>query len=180
MTDRPPQLTHSSQGRLSSFHEALTAQLAAWLPGVGVEQHYGEFDGGELQAFGARTPAVRVSIAGPSHTLGVASGEREALLVCAAFVITAATAKVPAQRSASDLSEFIAARIHRQTFGLAFCEPPTDIQIDNHYSAALRKAAGGAGMALFSVSWVSCVRFGLATAPFPDCVTPEQLAAWGG
>ena len=177
MTDQP-QLSHVSQGRLSSFHDALTAYLQRHLPGVDVDQHYGQFDFEELKSFGAKTPAVRVSIAGPSHSLALASGGREALLVCAAFVVTAATAKVPAQRSASDLSEFISARIHRQTFGLAFAEPPTDVQIENHYSAALRKAAGGSGLALFSVSWVQTVHYGLATAPLPEMVTAEQLASW--
>jgi hypothetical protein len=178
MTDQP-QLTHVQQGRLSSFHDALTAFLKLHLPGVDVDQHYGEFDIDELKSFGVTAPAVRVSIAGPSHTLALASGGREALLVCAAFVITKAT-KVPAQRSASDLSEFISARIHRQTFGLTFAEPPTDVQIENHYSAALRKNLGAANMALFSVSWVQTVRFGLPTAPLPDSVTPDMLAAWGG
>ena len=38
MTDQP-QLSHVSQGRLSSFHDALTAYLQRHLPGVDVDQH---------------------------------------------------------------------------------------------------------------------------------------------
>jgi phage gp37-like protein len=172
-----PQLTHVTQGRISAFHDALTAYLAAHLPGVKVDQHFGQFDLEEFKSFGATAPAVRVSLAGPSHTLALSSGDREAHLVCAAFVITKAH-RLPAHRQASDLAEFISARVHRQTYGLTFCQPPADIQIENHYSSKLRELAG-AGVGLFSVSWVQSVRYGLATAPLPDMVTAEQLAAWG-
>jgi hypothetical protein len=161
-------------GHFNQFHEALTAYLKAALPGVSVEEHFGAFDLDELKTYGAKAPAVRVSLTGPSPTTAISTGIREAHLVCAAFVVTKSAPNRPAFKDAHDLSELIAARVHRQTFGLGFCEPPKDVVIDNLYSGKLREFAGG--VALFSVSWTQVVQFGLETAPLPVAtVSPDGV-----
>lgn len=157
-------------GRFNAFHEAVTADLKSALAGVAVDEHFGPFLLEELAAYGAKAPAVRVSVAGPSPTAARSSGDREASLVVAAFVITKGEPRRPAHKSALDLAERIAARIHRGTFGLSYCEPPTEVVIENHYSGKLREHAGN--VALFSVSWSQLVVFGIDTAPLPATDAP--------
>jgi hypothetical protein len=158
-----PQLTIPA-GNFSVFHAGVTAYLKGLLTGITVEEHFGGFDFGELKNFGGRCPFIKVSVAGPSHTRARSTGDREADLVVAAFVVTEAKPNRPAHHQASDLSEIIAAHIHRNTFGLAFCEPPVEIVMENHYAGAVRERSG-AQLALFSVSWQQTVQFGLTTAP---------------
>lgn len=156
-------------GHFNAFHEAVIADLAEALPGVVVEEHFGPFDLAELGTAGARAPFIKVAITGPSATSARATGDREADLVVAAFVVTRSSPQLAAHKAAAALAERIAARLHRKTFGLRFVEPPRDIQIDNHYSTKLREKAS-AGIALFSVSWQQVVVFGIETAPLPVLV----------
>ena len=161
-------------GHFNAFHEALTADLKAALAPVSVEEHFGPFDLSELKAYGATLPAVRVAISGPSATLARSSGDREASLVVAIFVITGTQPRVPAHKPGLDLCERIAAHVHRKTFGLVYVEPPVDVVIENHYSAELRRHGGG--LALFSVAWNQVVHFGVATAPIPPRLPPTSSA----
>ena len=165
MVDQPP------TGNFNRFHEAVTADLKAALTGVAVDEHFGPFELDELKSYAVKAPAVRVSIAGPSHTDAMSTGGREAHLVVAAFVVTKAAPNWPAHKSAMDLAERIAARIHRRTFGLTFVEPPRDVIIENLYSGKLREFSGS--VALFSVSWTQRVQFGLETAPLPVPAPPQ-------
>jgi hypothetical protein len=154
-------------GRFNTFHEAVVADLTTALTPIAVQEHFGPFNVDELQAFGARAPACLVSITGPSPTRPRATGDREADLVVMAFIVTRSTPTQLAHKAAQDIAERLAARVHKNTFGLRFVEPPQDVQIDNLYSGKLRQA-GGAGVALFAVSWQQLVIFGLETAPVPD------------
>lgn len=157
-------------GHFNQFHEAVTAHLKALLPTVSVEEHSGGFDLDELKTYGAKAPAVRVSLTGPSPSSARADGNREAHLVVAAFIVTKSAPNRPAFKDGNDIAERIAASIHRQTFGCAFCEPPKDVDIHNLYSGKLREYSGA--LALQSVSWTQLVQFGVATAPLPVAAEP--------
>lgn len=159
-------MTTPAPGRFRQLRAALIADLGTTFAPIPVEPHFGPFDLAALKTFGARAPVVKVSITGPNQTRARSSGDREADIVVAAYVITKATAGLSADDAALDLAEAVAARIHKKTFGLKFVEPPQDVQIDNLYSGKLGEAAG-ANLALFSVSWQQLVIFGAATAPDP-------------
>jgi hypothetical protein len=161
MADQPAIPT----GHFNQLHEAVTAALKGLLTGVSVEEHSGPFDLDELKAYGAKAPAVRVSLTGPSPTAARSTGNREATLVVAAYIITKAAPNRPAFKDANDIAERIAANVHNKTFGCAFCEPPKDVVIDNLYSGKVREFAGS--LALQSVSWTQLVQFGVETAPVP-------------
>lgn len=177
-------MTEPVNGRFNAFHEAVVAHLAAGLgQGYKVEEHFGPFNVDELAALGANAPLVKVAITGPSAVEWCPSGNQRADLVVFAFVVTRTTAQMIAHKGAQALAERVAARLHKQTFGLVFVEPPQALEINNLYSGKLRQMAGAANVALFAVSWSQCVYFGAETAPLPDPPTdptPEIDIAFEG
>lgn len=159
-------MTEPVNGRLNAFQEAVVAHLKAQLPGYPIEEGFGPFNVDELAAYGAKAPVVKVAITGPGPIEWFSAGDQRCTLTVFAYVVTRAAPQMPAHKSAQQLAEAVATRLHKQTYGLTFVEPPQAVAIDNLYSGKLRERAG-ANIALFSVSWEQAVYIGATTAEVP-------------
>lgn len=143
--------------RLSAFRDAVVADFRAFLPDVReIEAHFGPFDLDELKAFVVKAPAVRVSIVGSAPAVPVSTREMDVQLHCAAYIVTRASARVPADVAALSLAEQLIGRLARRAF-VGWCETPDKVKLENHYSGKLRETGG---VALFSVDWHQVVRVG--------------------
>lgn len=160
-------MTEPANGRLNAFHEAVVAHLAAELgAGYTVEEGFGPFNVDELAAYGARAPAVKVAITGPGSLEWYSDGTQRATLTVFAYVVTRNAPAMPAHKAAQALAERVATRLHKQTYGLVYVEPPQGVEIDNLYSGKLREKAG-ANIALFAVSWQQAVYVTATTVEVP-------------
>lgn len=148
--------------RLIAFRNAVENDLRAFLPNlIEVSSHFGPFDLDELRAFVLRAPAVRISIVGSAPGDLVSTREVDLKLHVAAYIVTRATATVPADVAALSIGEQLVGRLAKRPF-TKWTEVPERIALENHYSGKLRDMSGG--VALFSVHWHQVVRIGANVA----------------
>lgn len=147
--------------RLVAFREAVVADFRAFLPDAReVSAHFGPFDLDELKAFVVKAPAIRVSIVGSAPAAPVATREVDVGLHVAAYIVTRASASVPADVAALSIAEQLIGRLSQRSF-TRWSDVPEKIKLENHYSGKVREAGS---IALFSVDWHQVVRIGANVA----------------
>jgi len=119
--------------------------------------HAGRFDLAELRRVAAKTPAVFIACLGVRESKMIESGECDADLVMAAFVVTADVKGLPRDVAALNIIEFLLMYIPGKQWGLegkAF--QARDVQAQNMYSGDVDKA----GIAMWAASWRQKVLLG--------------------
>ncbi|MCB1520671.1 MAG: hypothetical protein KDJ37_08850 [Hyphomicrobiaceae bacterium] len=145
-----------TESRLVELRDALVRDFKQFIPDMrSVEAHFGPFDLDELKAFSLKAPAIRVSILGGPLD-AVSTREQDVRLQCAAYIVTRPLAASGADVIALRIAEALVERISARSF-TRWSEPGTQLQLDNHYSGAVREAGS---IALFSLAWQTVVRVG--------------------
>lgn len=142
-------------GRINAFRSAVIADFNSKLTGQlkprSIEPQFGRFNLEELDRFSIKTPAIRVAVlTGDVPT--VPSGEVEAELKCAAFVITEGNLR---EELGWMLGEAIATRMHSgQLWGIVRLSAPSKVAIRPIVSASLKDR----GVAIIAVEWTQTLR----------------------
>jgi len=169
---------------LTDFRDAVVADFQALMPELRIESHFGPFDVDELSKFTRRAPAVMVSIVGAASARQVANRQLDVEMHCAAFIVTRATASLPADAAALNIAESLAGHLSMRKFG-DHSEPAGSISITNHYAGASK---GIGPIALFATEWRQVVRIGASvssatgeTVPLPsEIYVGEEFIYEGG
>lgn len=148
-------------GRINTFRSAVIADIKAILPALRtIEPQFGRFDLDELERTSLRCPAVRVAVL-HAKLADQASGQSEAALQCAAFVVTEGKDR---DEQGWTIAEAIATRLHSgQRWGLNRIGDPVKPVIQPVVSASIRDR----GVAIIAVEWSQTLR-GLGENVFDD------------
>jgi len=151
----------SGGGRINQFRAAVVARLKEAMPKLAhCDEQFGRFDLDELETTTIRAPAVRVAVL-QARLPRIASGEADAELSCAAFVVTEGRDR---DRVAWTIAEAIATLLHpAQRWGLARLSGPTAVTVQPAVTAKLRQRT----VSLIAVEWRQDLR-GLGEALFDN------------
>ncbi len=143
---------------LDDLRQAIADQIKAKLPELrDCRAHAGRFDLGELRRVATKTPAVFIACLGVKESELRESGECDADLVMAAFVVTSDVRGLPRDLSALNIIEFLLLYLPGKQWGLggkAF--QAREVQAQNMYAGDVDKA----GIALWAATWRQKVRLG--------------------
>jgi len=143
---------------LDDLRDAIANNLKSKLPDLReCRPHAGRFDLSELRRVAAKTPAVFVACLGVRESALLESGECDADLVMAAFVVTSDQKGLPRDVSALNIIEFLLMYVPGKQWGLqgrAF--QAREVQAQNMYSGEVDKA----GVAMWAAVWRQKVRLG--------------------
>lgn len=135
-----------TEARINTFRSAVVGKIQAALPKATVENQFGRFNLDELETNSIRCPAVRVSVLS-AKVAAMASGQAEAPLTCAAFVVTDGKGRDEAGWA---MAEAIAVLAHAgQMWGLVKLGAPTAVTITPIVSAEIRQR----GTSIIAVEW---------------------------
>lgn len=144
---------------VQSFHDMLTACVASLrdLPGVkGCDAFGGRFDQAALERFGAQTPQIRVAVLRIPSTEWVDTGEFDAVVEMAAFIVTRDEPGLSRDLAALRLVQQVMVKVHAERWGQSKVHPGRGVRAENIYSSGVQKG----GVALWGVTWQSKVRIG--------------------
>lgn len=143
---------------MDDLRKAIADSIKSKLPDLrDCRPHAGRFDLVELRRVAAKTPAVFIACMGVNVSELRESGECDADLVMAAFVVTADAKGLPRDVSALNIVEFLLLYIPGKQWGLdgkAF--KAREVQAQNMYSGEVDKT----GAAMWAVLWRQKVRLG--------------------
>jgi hypothetical protein len=139
-------------GRINTFRNAVIAAIRATLPAARtIEPQFGRFDLDELGRTSFKAPAIRVAVL-MGKVPATPSGQNEASLQCAAFVVTDGKDR---DEAGWDMAEAIATLLHSgQMWGLTKLSAPDRVSIQPVVSASIRDR----GVAIIAVEWSQAVR----------------------
>ncbi len=138
--------------RINLFRSAVVAAIKAAMPALrSCEDQFGRFDLDELERTVIPSPAVRVAVlkakVGP-----ISTGEAEATLSCAAFIITDGNDR---DTRAWAMAEAIAVLLHTsQLWGLTRLDAPQGVEIQPVLGLKLRQRA----VSIIAVEWTQVLR----------------------
>lgn len=140
-------MSQSRSSRINEFRSAVVATIKKVLPELReCEAQFGRFNIDALETESVRAPAVRVGVL-QAKLPHVASGQADAALSCAAFVITEGKDR---DDMAWTMAEAIAVSLDSgQMFGLFKLGVPENVSIQPVISAGIRKT----GVAIMAVEW---------------------------
>lgn len=138
--------------RINAFRAAVVATFATAMPELSeCAEQFGRFNLDELETNSIRAPAVRVAVLQADMPQKPA-GDREAVLSCAAFVITDGKDR---DKAAWTLAEAIAVLLaSNQMFGLLKVGVPDAAKIQPVITANIKAR----GVAIIAVEWSQTVR----------------------
>ena len=139
-------------GRINTFRTAVINRFKTMMPAAKtVEAQFGRFDLDELERTMLRCPAVRVA-ALLGKVSPAASGQGEAELQCAAFIVTEGKDR---DETGWTMAEAIATLMHSgQLWGLTRLGAPDKVKIQPVVSASIRDR----GVAIIAVEWSQTLR----------------------
>jgi len=143
---------------LDDLRQAIADSIKTKLPDLrDCRPHAGRFDVKELRRMATRTPAVLIACLGVSESVLRESGECDADLVMAAFVVTADVKGLPKDVSALNIIEFLMLYIPGKQWGLGGkVFQAREVQAQNMYSGEVDQA----GVAMWAAIWRQKVRLG--------------------
>jgi len=143
---------------LDDLRQAIADNIKTKLPDLrDCRPHAGRFDLAELRRVATKTPAVFIACLGVKESELQESGECDADLVMAAFVVTSDAKALPKDVAALNIIEFLLLYIPGKQWGLggkAF--KAREVQAQNMYSGEVDKT----GTAMWAASWRQKVRLG--------------------
>lgn len=132
--------------RINALRSAVVDKIKAILPAANVERQFGRFNLDELEHVSIRCPAVRVAVL-TAKVSPSPSGESEAPLQCAAFVVTDGRDR---DEAAWTIGEAIAVQLHAgQMWGMTRLGGPTGVSITPVISAEIKRR----GISIIAVEW---------------------------
>ncbi|TAA54820.1 hypothetical protein [Shinella sp. JR1-6] len=139
-------------GRINAFRAAVMADIKIILPQLQtIEPQFGRFNLDELERTSLRCPAVRVAVLNGKLTDN-ASGQSDASLQCAAFIVTDGKAR---DEQGWTLAEAIATLLHSaQRWTLNHIGAPEKPSIQPVVSASIKDR----GVAIIAVEWTQAIR----------------------
>jgi hypothetical protein len=156
--------------------ESFKAKLGA---GVKVESHGGSFDLAELKRYAQKAPAVAVAIVGVGRASRFTDGRWKLPVHFSAVAITVDRAgeagKIGRDVAGLALVGAIELSLASNRFGLEGVMQPEDVQGRNEYSGPLDQL----GIALWQVTWTSCVLLGSEYDQDPVIPQLMQLVVGG-
>jgi hypothetical protein len=138
--------------RINEYRAAVVAAVSTAMPFLReCEEQFGRFNLDELERESVKTPAVRVAVLKAKVT-NAASGHADAMLSCAAFVITDGKDRDAAGWT---IAEAVAVLLHSsQLFGLTRLGAPSGVEIMPALTVKLKQRA----VSLIAVEWNQEVR----------------------
>lgn len=158
----------------------IVAGLGA-LPGVkSCEAFGGRFDQAALERFGAAAPAIRVAVLRIASIAWIDTGELDATVEVAAFIVTRDEPRLPRDAAALALVQNVLVAVHAGRWGVKAVQAARPAKAENLYSGALQKN----GVALWGVTWTTKLRMGVnayaaATGSVEIWAGDEQLGTLG-
>ena len=148
-------------GRINAYRTAVTVAIKTMLPELqSCEAQFGRFNLDELQTTMVRAPAVRFAVLS-SKVIYNGSGHGDALMSCAAFVVTDGKDR---DEKGWNIAESIAALLQPPSmFGLTKISEPSSIAIQPVVSLTLKNR----GVSIIAVEFSQTLR-GIATDLFND------------
>lgn len=139
-------------GRINAFRAAVITAIKAKVPlAKSVDPQFGRFDLDELERNSIRAPAIRIAVL-TGKVPATASGQSEAALQCAAFVVTDGKDR---DEAGWTIAEAIATLMHSgQMWGLTRLGTPERVSIQPVVSASIRDR----GVAIIAVEWSQPLR----------------------
>ncbi len=143
--------------KFKELRRAIINKVSAALPELKVvSQHPGRFNLDELQRIATQLPAVRVALLGMPTVNIIATGENEAQLRLAAFVVTGDRRQLPKDEAALAIVERLLVLIPGQRWGVKGTLAATGVTADNLFSGKVQRQ----GVAMWAVSWEQAIRIG--------------------
>jgi hypothetical protein len=146
---------------LPQIPQRIADEVAAAMPDLAsCEPHSGRFDLRELQALGARAPAVRVGVLGLGRAAEKGGPIWEHEVQLAAYVVTQDRAGLDRAAAALAIVERLVELVHAAPWIGDDMGPPEGVSADNLYGAGARAQ----GVALWAVVWRQAVQIGARPA----------------
>lgn len=143
--------------KLKALRQAIMNHINAQLPQLkAVDSHPGRFNLDELKRIATRLPAVRVALMGMPTVNRLETGENEAVIRMAAFVVTGDRRQLPKDESALAIVESLLVFIPGQRWGLKGAMDARGVKADNLFSGKVERQ----GVAMWAVTWEQSLRLG--------------------
>lgn len=143
--------------RFKELRQAILDRIKAELPDLrAVDPHPGRFNLDELKRIATRLPAVRVALMGAPTVNILETGENEAALKLAAFIVTGDRRQLPKEDSALAIVESLLVLIPAQRWGVKGVHDARMVKADNLFSGNVERQ----GVAMWAVTWEQSIRIG--------------------
>ncbi|WP_174889357.1 phage protein Gp37 [Candidatus Williamhamiltonella defendens] len=143
--------------KLTALRQAIMDKINAQLTELkAVAPHPGRFNLDELKRIATQLPAVRVALMGMPRVHMLETGENEAVLRLAAFVVTGDRRQLPKDEAALAIVESLLVLIPGQRWGVTGTMDAKDVKADNLFSGQVERQ----GVAMWAVTWEQSVRLG--------------------
>ena len=139
-----------------SLSSSVVEKIATMLPKVNIESYPGRFDVTELKRISTKLPAVRIAFMGSTKIDMMDTGENEATVRLAAFVITGDRRGLPKDSAALNIVEALLTLIPGQSWGVPGTTIAKNIKADNLYSGQVDRQ----GVAIWALTWEQTTRIG--------------------
>ena len=146
--------------KLEGFRQGIVTKIKMELPELPtVEVHPGGFNLDELAGISTQLPMVRIACMGSAAVKKIDTGEKEAHLKMAAFVVTEDRQGLSKDTAAINIVEALLTLIPDQQWDISGTSNAENIKADNLYSGQ----ANHQGVALWAIYWEQTTRIGVDT-----------------
>ncbi len=143
--------------KFKELRQAIIDKINAELPELkAVSPHPGRFNLDELKRIATKLPAVRVALMGTPTVNILETGENEAVLRLAAFVVTGDRRQLPKDEAALAIVESLLVFIPGQRWGVKGAMDAKGVKADNLFSGKVERQ----GVAMWAVTWEQSIRIG--------------------
>lgn len=158
--------------RFKDLREAIIMEIRGKLPELqAVSSHPGRFNLDELKRIVTQLPAVRLALMGIPRVDNLQTGENEAELRLAAFVITGDRRQSTKDSSVLAIVESLLTFIPGQHWGIKGVMDARNVKADNLFSGSVERQ----GVALWAITWDQSIR--ISKNIWEGGVIPSELYA---
>lgn len=143
--------------KLKELRQAVIDQIKQDIPKLrAVDAHPGRFNLEELKRIATKLPAIRVALMSSPQLKQVETGEKEAVVRMAAFVITGDRRGLPKDDAALALVEALLVLVPGQRWSMKGVLDAANVKADNLFSGKVDRQ----GVAMWAITWEQPIRLG--------------------